>query len=166
MFTALSRLIAAASVGSCFGAPRLSATLHHGESPFCCSLCDKTYCDASGLSCQRRVHMGYSPHSCPMCGKCFWDRSEVRCHQKIHQNQKPVAGHQEHIVKSPDTAAGFQAPILQGQGSIQELVGVNHAPVARTQEPVFKTEGSRTRSPATYSRASCLDIRSNSPVKC
>nr|XP_045013314.1 zinc finger protein 57 homolog [Jaculus jaculus] len=138
--------------------------LNHRERPFCCTLCDKTYCDASGLSRHRRVHMGYRPHSCPMCGKCFRDQSEVKRHQKIHQNHKPVAGHQKHR-KSTDIAAGFQAPILPCQESIQELVDTNQASVARTKEPIFKIKSSRTRTQTANNRTSCLDIRSNSPVK-
>ncbi|XP_072801558.1 zinc finger protein 57 homolog isoform X1 [Vicugna pacos] len=104
--------------------------MHLGERPFRCSLCDKTYCDASGLSRHRRVHLGYRPHSCPFCGKCFRDQSELKRHQKTHQGQEQRTGNQKHIMRIPDSAAGFQG-----------LTAGNQAPVARTQGPAFKTKG-------------------------
>ncbi|KAF7487185.1 zinc finger protein 57 homolog [Marmota monax] len=133
---------------------------HHGERPFRCLLCDKTYCDASGLSRHRRVHLNYRPHSCPVCGKCFRDRSELKRHQKIHKNQEPVAGNQKHVVRIPGTTAGLREPIVTRQKSIQGLV--NQAPVARIQEPRFKTKNSVTRTQAPDSRSSYQNTRSNS----
>uniref|UniRef100_A0A8C6AAJ3 Uncharacterized protein n=1 Tax=Marmota marmota marmota TaxID=9994 RepID=A0A8C6AAJ3_MARMA len=133
---------------------------HHGERPFRCLLCDKTYCDASGLSRHRRVHLNYRPHSCPVCGKCFRDRSELKRHQKIHKNQEPVAGNQKHVVRIPGTTAGLREPIVTRQKSIQGLV--NQAPVARIQEPRFKTNNSVTRTQVPDSRSSYRNTRSNS----
>ncbi|KAM5262868.1 LOW QUALITY PROTEIN: zinc finger protein 57 homolog [Ctenodactylus gundi] len=138
--------------------------MHLGERPFCCSLCDKTYCDASGLSRHRRVHLGYRPHSCPVCGKGFRDQSELRRHQKVHQNQEPVAGNQEHTVKTPGTTAGGQAPKVRGQQSSKGLMDESKAPVTRVQYFKFRTDDGRaaqTQSPS--SRASCLDPRPSSP---
>ncbi|XP_073894715.1 zinc finger protein 57 homolog isoform X3 [Macaca fascicularis] len=154
--------------------------MHLGERPFCCTLCDKTYCDASGLSRHRRVHLGYRPHSCSVCGKSFRDQSELKRHQKIHQNQEPVDGNQECTLRIPGTPAELQTPIPRSQRSIQGLVDVNHAPVARSQETIFRTEGpmaqnqpsvlknqaSVTRTKAPIIGTPCQDARSNShPVK-
>uniref|UniRef100_A0A8C8ZBU7 ZFP57 zinc finger protein n=1 Tax=Prolemur simus TaxID=1328070 RepID=A0A8C8ZBU7_PROSS len=146
-----------------------------GERPFSCSLCDKTYCDASGLSRHRRVHLGYRPHSCSVCGKAFRDQSELRRHQKIHQNQESVSGTQDCTVRIPGATAGCQTPSIGSPGAVQELVGVGHTPVARTQEPTFGTEGAGavlenqapvTRTQAPNTKAPCLDGGSNShPVK-
>uniref|UniRef100_A0A2K6L393 ZFP57 zinc finger protein n=1 Tax=Rhinopithecus bieti TaxID=61621 RepID=A0A2K6L393_RHIBE len=154
--------------------------MHLGERPFCCTLCDKTYCDASGLSRHRRVHLGYRPHSCSVCGKSFRDQSELKRHQKIHQNQEPVDGNQECTLRLPGTPAELQTPIARSQRSIQGLVDVNHAPVARSQETIFRTEGPvaqnqpsvlKNQAPVTRTEAPiigtpCQDARSNShPVK-
>ncbi|XP_004598474.2 zinc finger protein 57 homolog [Ochotona princeps] len=114
--------------------------MHLGERPFRCPLCDKTYCDASGLSRHRRVHLGYRPHSCPVCEKRFRDQSELKRHQKIHQNQELVAGNQEHLVRTLDTEARFQVPIVRKQ----RPVNTNQAPEPRTQERVLRTQGPET----------------------
>ncbi|XP_069320388.1 zinc finger protein 57 homolog, partial [Eulemur rufifrons] len=120
--------------------------------------------------------LGYWPHSCSTCAKAFWDQSEFKRHQKIHQNQEPVAGNWDCIVRIPGTTAGCQTPIIRSQGSVQELVGVGLAPVARTQESVFRTEGPLaqpqppvlknqapvTRNQAPNIKAPFLDSRSNS----
>ncbi|XP_012591740.3 zinc finger protein 57 homolog [Microcebus murinus] len=154
--------------------------VHLGERPFSCLLCDKTYCDASGLSRHRRVHLGYRPHSCSVCGKAFRDQSEVKRHQKIHQTQEPVAGTRDCTVRIPGATAGCQTPIIGSPGAVQELVGVGHAPVARTQEstlrtecpvaqtqpPVLENEAPATSTQAPNTKAPCLGSRSNfHPVK-
>nr|XP_023480350.1 zinc finger protein 57 homolog isoform X2 [Equus caballus] len=139
------------------------ARMHLGEKPFRCSLCDKTYCDASGLSRHRRVHLGYRPHSCS-CGKSFRDQSELKRHQKIHQNQEPVAGNQKHIVRIPGTTAGFQGPIVRSQVSIQGLAAGNHAPVARTQGPIFRTKGPEAQKEAPVAKNQVVTVRTRAQV--
>lgn len=126
--------------------------MHLGERPFCCPLCDKTYCDASGLSRHRRVHLGYRPHSCPVCGKCFRDLSELKRHQKIHQNQGTVAGNQKHVVRISSTKINLQ----ESQRSMPKVAAGHCVPVARSQEPMF-----RTKRPVTQTQ---LSKRKQAPV--
>lgn len=125
---------------------------HHGDRPFFCNLCGKTYRDASGLSRHRRAHLGYRPRSCPECGKCFRDQSEVNRHLKVHQNKpvashlkvhqnKPVASNQKRKGKAPPTTPASQAPALK-------YVKVIQGPVARAK--------------ARNSGTSSLNVRSNS----
>ncbi|KAL3311771.1 hypothetical protein Ciccas_009644 [Cichlidogyrus casuarinus] len=81
---------------------------------FKCTLCPKTYSQASALKmhvrthtlpckCQHcgksfsrkwllkgheRTHTGERPYDCPTCGRSFADRSNLRAHMQTHQNDK------------------------------------------------------------------------------
>ncbi|XP_043384837.1 zinc finger protein 7 [Chelonia mydas] len=61
----------------------------HGEKPYACSACGKSFSCSSSLVTHRQVHTGERPYPCLGCEKSFQQRSNLVVHQILHCVNRP-----------------------------------------------------------------------------
>jgi uncharacterized Zn-finger protein len=57
-------------------------TLHAGERPFHCTLCDKAFNQKSALQVHLKKHTGERPYRCDYCVMGFTQKSNMKLHMK------------------------------------------------------------------------------------
>ncbi|KAK1329850.1 hypothetical protein QTO34_010033 [Cnephaeus nilssonii] len=67
---------------------RSLGSVHTGEKPHGCSLCDKAFSRKSRLIEHQRTHTGEKPYECTECDKTFRWKSQLNSHQKTHTGEK------------------------------------------------------------------------------
>ncbi|GAB5581665.1 zinc finger protein 160-like isoform X1 [Prionailurus iriomotensis] len=63
--------------------------IHRGKKPYKCHVCEKLFSQNSHLANHQRIHAGQKPYKCNGCGKAFSVRSSLTNHQLIHTGEKP-----------------------------------------------------------------------------
>ena len=62
-----------------------------GQKRYSCTLCKKTYTQASTLRTHMRLHMGERPYSCSLCGNTFVQTGHLTSHMRTHTGIRPHA---------------------------------------------------------------------------
>ncbi|XP_033853859.3 zinc finger protein 624-like [Acipenser ruthenus] len=63
--------------------------IHMGQKLHLCTVCGKSFKQASQLKAHQRIHTGEKPYSCDHCGKRFTLSTDLKRHQRIHTGEKP-----------------------------------------------------------------------------
>lgn len=66
------------------------STVHRGEKPYKCSVCEKSFIDRSSLNVHMRYHVGEKPFICSVCSKGFVRKADLSRHQKLVHHICPV----------------------------------------------------------------------------
>ena len=61
----------------------------HGETPYCCQVCEKRFSVSSNLATHMRTHTGLKPYCCQKCGKRFSFLGNLTTHMRTHTGEKP-----------------------------------------------------------------------------
>ena len=61
----------------------------HGENPFICKTCTKTFANPSCLNIHKRIHRDDKRFKCPTCEKSFVQAYSVKVHMRVHTQEKP-----------------------------------------------------------------------------
>lgn len=81
------------TVGKVFS-QRGSLAVHerlHGQKPYECAICQRSFRNQSNLAVHRRVHSGEKPYRCDQCGKAFSQKGSLIVHIRAHTGLKPYA---------------------------------------------------------------------------
>ena len=59
-------------------------TLHNGDKPYKCHVCDKAFIKSGDLNIHMRIHTGVKPYKCDVCDKAFHDGGHLSRHMNVH----------------------------------------------------------------------------------
>ena len=64
-------------------------TVHSGEKPYKCHVCDMVFSRSGHLTRHMAVHSGEKPYKCHMCDKVFSRSRHLTRHIHVHSGEKP-----------------------------------------------------------------------------